>query len=438
MHECQRWFGWAAGSVANTVLRGRAAFREDREVLVTFRRRRRSAAVSVLGIAAFLGSSPTARAAPAPADETSTIDDSGLLECLTAATDPRNKPGSRGTWEDMRALRTLTCNDVEIASLAGIEKLEALVHNTFVNTGISELGPVSDLEGLKSLHITEEAPEISGRAGPSHGCGDGVGDLSQLSGLTDLEKLSVICAPVTDLAPLSGLTRLTELWIADSHVRGLSGLEDLTNLESLTVSSSLVSDIAALEETANLDSLTLSDNEIDDLSPLSGAAGLRNLKIENNRISDVSALAGLTNLETLSLRHNRIVDISELPEVENADVSSQEVHLGDLRDGEIQVGDTVPNPVRDAGGRGVALTGPGGEIVADGEEGLTFGEKGEHTASWDANDGPEPAVTAFDGTLHISVLPRFSTVQIAAAITGAVLVLALAAGGAMFWRRRTD
>lgn len=423
-------------SVANTALRDRTVFREDREVLVTFRRLRRSAAVSVLGIAAFLGSSPTAQAAPVPTDGAGAIEDPGLLDCLETATDPRNKPGSRSTWEDMRALRTLTCKDVEIASLAGIEKLEDLVHITFVNTGIAELGPVSKLEGLKSLHITEEAPEISGRAGPSHGCGDGVSDLSPLSGLTDLEKLSVICAPVTDLAPLSGLTRLTELWIADSQVRGLSGLEDLTSLESLTVSSSLVSDIAALEELANLDSLTLSDNEIDDLSPLSGAAGLRNLKIENNSISDVSALAGLTNLETLSLRHNRILDISELPEVENADVSSQEVHLGDLRGGEIRVGDTVPNPVRDAGRREVALTGPGGEIISNGEEGLTFGKKGEHTASWDANDGPEPAVTAFDGTLHISVLPRFSAVQISAAIAGAVLVLALAAGGAMFWRRR--
>src|SRR5690625_4798743 len=185
---------------------------------------RRLAALSALSVVAFLGPSPTAQAAPVPTDGAGVIEDAGLLDCLETATDPRNKPGSRSTWEDMRALRTLTCKDVEIASFAGIQRPEGTIPITLVNTGISELGPVSNLEGLKSLHITEDAPEISGRAGPSHGCGNGVSDLSPLSGLTDLEKLSVICAPVSDLAPLSGLTRLTELCIADSQVRGLSGL----------------------------------------------------------------------------------------------------------------------------------------------------------------------------------------------------------------------
>lgn len=90
--------------------------------------------------------------------------------------------------------------------------------------------------------------------------GEGVRDLSFLTGLSQLKELDLWDNDIEDLLPIASLTGLRELW--------------------------------------------LPYNLISDLSPLAGLDKLVQLKVYGNRITSLEPLRGLTNLNVLDLRGN--------------------------------------------------------------------------------------------------------------------------------------
>ena len=125
---------------------------------------------------------------------------------------------------------------------------------------------------------------------------------------------------ITDLRPLANLTHLTQLHIWHREVGGLppvtnldiSPLSGLINLDRLSLENNGISDISPLAGLEKLKLLGLSDNTIGDISPLAGLKKLRHLNLSDNDIEDLSPLAGLTNLAELWIENNPATDFSPL------------------------------------------------------------------------------------------------------------------------------
>ena len=151
---------------------------------------------------------------------------------------------------------------------------------------------------------------------------------------------------ITDLSPLANLTHLTQLHIWHREVADMppvtnldiSPLSGLINLERLSLENNGISDISPLTELKELQVLGLSHNNIDDLNPLAGLKGLWHLNLSDNNIKDLSPLAGLTNLEELWIENNPVTDFSPLTDLNLTDFRS-DVDVND--DGVVNIQDLV-------------------------------------------------------------------------------------------------
>ncbi len=85
-----------------------------------------------------------------------------------------------------------------------------------------------------------------------------VSDLSLLKYEVRLERLALVCQPVTDISYVSGLLLLRELSIAGCKIEDLSDLEDLPNLEVLHIEHTGIRDLGSLDRFENLRTVTVS------------------------------------------------------------------------------------------------------------------------------------------------------------------------------------
>ncbi len=142
---------------------------------------------------------------------------------------------------------------------------------------------------------------------------------SEMASLTRLE------APNSNISDLTGLEFATGLTVLDlgyevvdntlvnsNSISDITPLSGLTNLTRLSLSGNSISAITPLSGLTMLAWLELSGNRISDITPLSRLTGLTNLYLRFNSISDISSLSSLTNLTVLWLRENNISDIAPL------------------------------------------------------------------------------------------------------------------------------
>ena len=200
------------------------------------------------------------------------------------------------------ALRKARGAPITRAEMATLTNLEAR------NSDISDLTGLEFATGLTSLYLGAESVSY----------GDGwinsneISNLSALSGMTNLTRLSLIKSQISDVSALSNLTRLEILDLRTNIISDISALSGMTNLTGLWLDNNVISDVSALSGMTRLETLVLGDNIISDISALSGMTRLEWLDLSDNTISEVSALSGMTRLETLVLRTNIISDISAL------------------------------------------------------------------------------------------------------------------------------
>ncbi|MDE0638574.1 MAG: leucine-rich repeat domain-containing protein [Candidatus Poribacteria bacterium] len=151
---------------------------------------------------------------------------------------------------------------------------------------------------------------------------------------------------ITDLRPLANLTNLTQLHIWHRELAGMppvtnldiSPISGLVNLERLSLENNGISDINPLAGLKKLKLLGLSDNTIEDLSPLVGLKKLQHLNLSDNSIKDLSPLAELTNLRELWIENNPATDFSPLAALNLTDFRS-DVDVND--DGVVNIQDLV-------------------------------------------------------------------------------------------------
>lgn len=246
------------------------------------------------------------------------------------------EPGAPITDEDLAGLTHLASdghvdvpsgvwfNPFEQASAAGIRYLDGLELavnleslDLYDNDAVSDLSPLSELTSLRRLSLGYN--EVS--------------DVSPLSGLTSLRRLNLIGNEVSDVSPLSGLS-LEGLFLHDNLISEVSPLANIGTLQSLSLGRNVVRDVSPLTELTELGRLRLDGNPIADFSPLAMLAGPWQLDLGHTGMSDADLrhLSELRNLSVVSVANNRISDLSPLAELHllELDVSGTDVALGDV------------------------------------------------------------------------------------------------------------
>lgn len=179
------------------------------------------------------------------------------------------------------------------------------------NPKVTDLSPLSALTGLEKITF--------------HNC-----NVKDISFTANMKNLTVIGAEnngITDISALADHKKLTDVWLQYNNVKDISPLKDSTEMVNICFTNNLVSDISALSgmkklvqinftgcKVKSLDALKncttielayLGENQISDLTPLANCKGLRELYASNNALNgNVKALKGLTILEFIDLSGN--------------------------------------------------------------------------------------------------------------------------------------
>ena len=187
----------------------------------------------------------------------------------------------------LRDLRILSIGDNSVQDLSPIKGLTNLESINISNNRISDLSPLARLENLE--HFLSWNNFLS--------------DLSPLAKLTELSLWVIdICGGDPDISVLKDAKNLKELYLRSCSVSDadLSALSGLTNLTRLSVGENRdLSDLSPLAGLTNLTWLDLRTCNISDISPLSGLTNLKWINLERNNISDFSPLDGLPALKTM-------------------------------------------------------------------------------------------------------------------------------------------
>ena len=122
----------------------------------------------------------------------------------------------------------------------------------------------------------------------------------------DVVKVELYGAQVTDLSPLSNLPELRRLSLGKMPITDLSPFANLKNLELLYLSDTPVSDLAPLVNLTNLELLFLDNTPVSDITPLSHLTNLRLLSLYGTQVKDVTPIGELTSLKSLNFNAARV------------------------------------------------------------------------------------------------------------------------------------
>ena len=189
--------------------------------------------------------------------------------------------------------------NADIAPLRLMKNLEVL---NLGGNQVSDLSPISGLTNLKKLSLYDN---------------NRISDLTPLKNLTNLTMLSLYFNPIGDISVLSNMTKLEELYLSDNKIKDITPISSLTTLAVLSLNGNQIKDLKPLSGLVNLRNLSLKDNQINDLTPLSGLSNLTVLNLSKNQINDLTPLSGLANLRNLSLSDNQIDNWSPVAHVKN-------------------------------------------------------------------------------------------------------------------------
>lgn len=197
----------------------------------------------------------------------------------------------------------------DIKQMKYLTKLTEIIMSD--NPKVTDLSPLSSLTGLEKITF--------------HNC-----NVKDISFTANMKNLTVIGAEnngITDISALKGHKKLTEVWLQSNSIKDISALKDSTNIESIDIKYSPVTDLSALsgmkklahlnlyncsvstlaplKKCTTIEYINLDNNNVSDLTPLAKCKGLRELHAANNALNgNVKALKGLTILDYLNLSGN--------------------------------------------------------------------------------------------------------------------------------------
>ncbi len=214
--------------------------------------------------------------------------------------------------DDVKNLKALSAQNMNIISLSGLEKCPNLQKVDFTGNHIFDLSPLKYLSNLTEVNFT----------------GNEILNIQPLINCYSLQKVELGYNRISDIKPLSALTEISYLDLGWNLIKEISAVTTLLKLTHLDLGNNQIEDISALSKLDNLTYLYLTHNHIQDISLLTDLKEIQNLFLNDNNIQDVSSLLELNQLRNLGLYNNEINDISailKMEQLENLDVSKNEI-----------------------------------------------------------------------------------------------------------------
>ena len=166
-------------------------------------------------------------------------------------------------------------------------------------------------------------------------------DLTPISNLITLERVSINGTQISDLGPLANLTNVTKMTLRNNQIQDIKSLASLTALGTVHLDGNAITDITPLANLTALKTVRLDGNAIIDITPLANLTALEFLRLEKNEITDITPLSGLKNLKKLHIDDNPIYDFSPLLQLEGVELDI-EIDISQLD--KLNVVVEVPDP----------------------------------------------------------------------------------------------
>lgn len=211
-------------------------------------------------------------------------------------------------------LESLYINNAVAGELINLKGLSSLTELSVEGGSLNEqeLSAISQLTGLKRLTLSN--------------CG--ISSIASLSHMNQLEYLDLSGNTIRNLSVIANMQELEELYLNNNAVTDLSSLATLTKLRILDVSYNSLMSIDPIHSATALTHLNFSHNNVAQIQTLSSLLELVELNAGYNAISDISSISSSVDLEILNISNNSISDISSLSELEkirNLDFSYNQV-----------------------------------------------------------------------------------------------------------------
>ena len=124
--------------------------------------------------------------------------------------------------------------------------------------------------------------------------------------LATVEAVDISSAPIDDLSLLSGMTNLKKISAYDNNIKDIQSLIHLDRMEELYLMSNKIEDISPLVHLRQLQVLRLDGNLISDISILPKLKRLNRLGLDQNKISDFRPIARLDDIQALNTNFNPV------------------------------------------------------------------------------------------------------------------------------------
>ncbi len=247
--------------------------------------------------------------------------------------------------QDMEGLTTLSINSEDIVSMEGIKYAVNLTELTFNARHVKDISEISALTKLEKLSLWSASNIVTieplsslvklkelTMAGTY--C---VHDISPLKNLTNLEDLNLRSNDIWDLKPLSGLNKLKKLALVNNDIYDVSPLATLTNLEEVYLGSNYIEDLKPLFELSNLKVLDVEYARVtsEGIAGIEALTSLQKLVLEGNLLTDFTNLENLPASLNINLRVNRIADLSQIPHQTWVDSVRGQKYYFDISEGKI-------------------------------------------------------------------------------------------------------
>lgn len=131
-------------------------------------------------------------------------------------------------------------------------------------------------------------------------------DIKNLKYMKNVTEIILSNNQLTDLSPLSGLTQLEKLTFHDNNVSDISFAKKLTKLKVFGAGNNGIKDISALSGHSELEELWLYGNNISNISALKGCKKIKKVDLSNNRITDLTPLCNSTGIIDLKASNNKL------------------------------------------------------------------------------------------------------------------------------------
>jgi Leucine-rich repeat (LRR) protein len=258
-------------------------------------------------------------------NEVKSLEDLSKLPFLEKLTIPAGDYANIGTVSSLTGLHTLhisgvTLNSEDVTAIGNLPKLQTLTLSQCNLSSVAGLASAVSLQTLdlsnntlRDLSPLKELTNLQTLILPRNA----ITNLENIAGLQKLEKLDLSNNAVTSSAPLAGCTALKNLQLSNNQLKNLEGLDKLNGLTVLVAESNQLTDINPLATCTELIQLDISDNKVTDLTPVSSMVKLQKLDFSNNRVEQLPKIPSKNVLTEINGAYNSLTSLKELENQSN-------------------------------------------------------------------------------------------------------------------------